>query len=407
MFRSLRHRNARIFFVGLLVSNIGTWLQLTATSVLLYRLTGQATTAGLNAAFQFLPMLVIGPWAGGLADRVDRRRLTMVTQAALAAQALVLGGLEIAGQLDVGIIYLLSFVLGVVNALDNPARRGFVPDLVSPEEISNAVSLNTAVMTGSRIFGPALAALLIGPLGPGWLFVGNGLSFVAILASLFFIDTARLYPSPRPAPGGRPVRDAFAHVRTDPHLRTTFVVFTLVSTFGFNYGVVLPKLADVRWGAEWAFGWMLAVVSVGSLAGSLLTARLPAASDRWFYANVSGLGGANLALAWAPNLAVGFAVCVPLGVCGAAMLASMNGLCLARSPDTMRSRMLALTAVAFLGSTPIGGPVTGWVGDTVSIEWSLGYGAVVTLAASAWWWMFGLKETRGVPTRETVMVEAR
>lgn len=407
MFRSLRHRNARIFFVGLLVSNVGTWLQLTATSVLLYRLTGQATTAGLNAAFQFLPMLVIGPWAGGLADRVDRRLLTMGTQAALACQALVLGGLEIAGQLSVGVIYALSFVLGVVNALDNPARRGFVADLVSPEEISNAVSLNTAVMTGSRIFGPALAALLIGPLGPGWLFVGNGLSFVAILASLFFIDTARLYPSPRAAAGGRPVREALSHVRTDPALRTAFVVFALVSTFGFNYGVVLPKLVDVRWGAEWAFGWMLAVVSVGSLAGSLMTARLPAASDRWFYANVAGLGAANLALAWAPNLTVAFLVCLPLGLCGAAMLASMNGLCLARSPATMRSRMLALTAVAFLGSTPIGGPITGWVGDTVSIEWSLGYGAIVTVSAAAWWWISGRDATAPAPAGETVVVEAR
>lgn len=386
MFRSLRHRNARIFFAGLMLSNVGSWLQFTATSVLLYRLTGKATATGLNAMFQFLPMLLIGPWAGGLSDRVDRRRLTMVTQAALGAQAVVLGVVELTGNTTVGAVYALSLVLGVVNAIDNPSRRGFVTELVPPDDIGNAMSLNTAAMTGSRVFGPALAAVLIGPLGPGWLFVANGISFGAILLSLFAIRTEELHKLPRAERGGKPVREAFAHVRNDRDLRLTFLVFTLVSTFSFNYSVVLPKLSDVRWASPDAFGWLLTVVSLGSLVGSLSTARLHRVSVEWFFVNVALVGVSAIVLAWAPNLAVAFVVCVPLGASGTAIVASMNAITQQKAPPQMRSRLLALVAVAFLGSTPIGGPITGWIGDAMSIEWSLGYGGVVCLACMGLYW---------------------
>lgn len=379
MFQSLRHRNARIFFVGLLVSNVGSWLQFTATSVLLYRLTGKSTTTGLNAMFQFLPMLLIGPWAGGLSDKVDRRKLTLITQGAMGAQAILLGTLEIAGHISVGVVYLLSAILGVINAIDNPSRRGFVTELVEPEEIPNAVSLNTAVMTGSRIFGPALAALLLGPLGAGWLFVMNGISFIAILGALMLIDVGQLHKVEKASRGGKPVREAIAYVRGDAELWYSFLVFTIVSTFAFNYGVVLPKLSDVRWQSPGVYGWLLTVISLGSLIGSLATARRVVVTINWLFLNVLVNGLACIAIAWSPNVVVGFVLCVPLGAAGTAMVAAMNAITQQKSPAEMRSRMLALVAVAFLGSTPIGGPVTGWIGDHVSIEWALGYGGVVTL----------------------------
>ena len=385
-FRSLRYRNARVFFVGVLVSNIGTWMQFTASSFLLYRLTGRATDLGLNVMFQFLPMLLLGAWAGAIADRHNKRTVTLVTQSALALQALVLGVLDLTGNIDIGTVYVLSLVLGVINAIDNPARRGLVTELVPPADISNAISLNTAVMTGSRIFGPALAALLVGPLGTGWMFVANGVSFSAILLGILTMDTSELRPSP-PAPrGGRPVRDALSFVRRDRTLFVVFLVFTVVSTFSFNYSVVLPKLADQRWGSESAFGWILAVTSVGSLLGSLLTAGRPVVTVRWFGAGVALLGASNIALAWAPNLALAFVAAVPLGAGGAALVASTNSITQVASPPDMRGRLLALVAVAFLGSTPIGGPVTGFVADHVSIEWSLGYGGVVALVSCLWLW---------------------
>ncbi len=383
-FRSLRNRNAKYFFAGVLVSNIGTWMQFTASAFLLYRLTGKATDLGLNVMFQFLPMLLLGAWAGAIADRHNRRRMTLITQTALAAQSLVLGILDLTGNISIGVIYVLSLALGVINAFDNPARRGLVTELVDVEDIPNAVSLNTAAMTGSRIFGPALAAALVGPLGTGWLFVINGLSFAAILLGIVVMDVSLLRVAP-PAPrGGKPVREAIGFIRDDHVLRPLFVVLVIVSTFAFNYSVVLPKLADSRWGSQNSFGWLLAVVSVGSLIGSLMTAGRETVSLRWFNWSVFILAVSNIALAWAPNLVLAFVFAVPLGIGGAGFIASVNSISQVMSPPNMRGRLLALGAVAFLGSTPVGGPVTGWIADHISPEWSLGYGGVIALLCCAW-----------------------
>jgi MFS family permease len=378
-FRSLRHRNARLFFTGLLVSNVGTWLQLTASGFLVASLTGRAVDIGINVALQFLPMLLLGAWAGAVADRHDRRRLTILTQSGLALQALVLGALDLAGLATLPVVYVSSLVLGVVNAFDNPARRGLVTELVEPVEIANALALNTAVMTGSRIFGPAFAALLVGPLGTGWLFILNGVSFAAIIWSLLVLDRSAMR-SPAPAPrGGTPVRDALRYIRRDRRLLTVFVVFAVVSTFAFNYNVSLLRLAESRWGSVEAFGWLLAITSIGSLLGSLGVARAKAVTMRTFALNATVLGVSAITLAWAPSLWAAFLIGIPLGFGGAGFISSGNVLSQDGAPADMRSRLLALTAVAFLGSTPIGGPVTGWVADTVSDEWSLAYGGVVTL----------------------------
>ena len=247
-FRSLRHRNARRFFAGVLVSTIGTWLQLTAMALLVYKLTGKATDLGITLALQWLPMLVLGAWAGAVADRRDKLTLSIITQAGLAVQAIVLGVVDLAGLASVPVVWSLTLVLGVLNAFDNPARRGLVTELVETHEIPNATSLNTAVMTGSRIFGPALGALLVGTVGTAWCFLLNGMSFAAVLFSLCTIRRDEMHPSPRAPKGGRPVREALAYVAHRRRLLVVIVVMAIVSTFAFNSQVALPKLADVRWG---------------------------------------------------------------------------------------------------------------------------------------------------------------
>ena len=381
MFRSLRHRNVGPFFVGLAVSNIGTWMQLTAMSLMVYRLTGKATDVGITLFCQFLPMLVLGIWAGAVADRVSKRRMAICTQSALAVQALLLGGLVLAGWINLPLLYLLSFVLGIISALDNPARRGFVIELVEPDDISNVVSLNTAVMTGSRIFGPALAALLIGPLGAGWLFVLNGVSFLAILWPIVRIDQSSLHVAP-PAPrGGTPVRDALRFVGRNQRLLLMYVVFTVVGTFSFNYGVSLLKLADQRFDSRNLFGWLLAVTSIGSLLGSLVTAARQVVTSSWFFGAAFVMGVSGFGVAFAPSIGVAYVFSIPLGAGGAAFIASLNAITQQDSPPDMRGRLLALGAVAFLGTTPIGAPITGWVADNVSAEWSLAYGSVIALVA--------------------------
>ena len=381
-FRSLKSRNARLFFGGLLVSNVGTWLQSTAMSILVYRLTGRATSLGVAVALQFLPMLFLGAWAGAVADRYDKRRMCLITQSALTGQAILLAVLDFAGLASVGVIYGLSLVLGFANAFDNPARRGLVTELVEPTDISNAMGLNTAVMTGSRIFGPALAAALVSPLGTAWCFMLNGISFVAVLGSLALIDRSQLHSSPRASKGGTPVRDALRFVGRDRELLGLHVVLVLVSTFAFNYSVSLPKLAAVRWGDERWFGWLLSVVSVGSVIGSLSVASRRESSVRIFVSSVMLLGVSGLAVAWAPSVGVAFVAAIPLGIGGAGFLSSFNGLVQQKSPPDMRGRLLALSAVAFLGSTPIGGPITGVIADRGGAEWSLAYGSLIALATT-------------------------
>ena len=205
------------------------------------------------------------------------------------------------------VVWALTLVLGVLNAFENPARRGLVTELVEPQDITNATSLNTAVMTGSRIFGPALAAVLVDTVGTAWCFLLNAVSYVAVLVSLFLLRPAELYAPPLAARGGRPGPGGAALHPRDRELLVTFVVMAIVSTFAFNYGVSLPKLADERWGGEGNFGLVLSVTSIGSLIGSLLTARLAWVSMRWYLGNIVLLGVAGLGMAWAPNLAAALA----------------------------------------------------------------------------------------------------
>jgi MFS family permease len=383
MFRSLEHRNARLFFLGLSFSNIGSWIQMTAVSLLVYQKTGKATDVGITLFCQFLPMLVLGVWAGAIADRVDKRKMTVITQSGQAALAILLGAFALAGWATLPVIYLVSLANGVVQAIDNPARRGFVIELVEPRHISNVVSLNTAVMTGSRIFGPALAALLLRWLDPGWLFIINGLSFAAILWPIWRIDVRQLYISPPASRGGQPVREALRFVRRNRRLLIIFMVFTVIGTFAFNYGVSLLKLADLRFGDKELFGWLLAVTSVGSLIGSLMTAARPRIGSAWFFGAAVVLGLSGFGVAWAPSIWVAYLISIPLGAGGAAFIAALNAISQQESPPDMRGRLLALGAVAFLGTTPIGAPITGWVADHIGAEWSLAYGSVISLVCVA------------------------
>ena len=356
-------------------------MQSTAMSILVYRLTGKATDLGITVALQFVPMLFLGAWAGALSDRRDKRITCLITQSLMAVQAIVLATLDFAGLVSVPVVYVLALVLGVVNAFDNPARRGLVVELVAEADISNAMSLNTAVMTGSRIFGPAMAAALVGPLGTAWCFMLNGVSFVAVLASLAAINVRELRVSPKAPRGGTPVRDALRFVRRDRELFVLHMVLVAVSTFAFNYSVSLPKLSAVRWDDDRWFGWVLAVVSVGSVVGSLMVASRKEATIRQFFVSVTVLGVAGPFLAWAPSGWWAFVAAVPLGIGGAGFLANFNGLVQQKCPPDMRGRLLALSAVAFLGSTPIGGPITGVIADSWGPEWSLAYGSLISLMA--------------------------
>jgi MFS family permease len=391
-FRSVRNnRNAKLFFLGLMASNVGTWVQFTAVAIIVDRLTGKTTAIGILSALQFGPMLVLGAWAGAVADRVDRRTMTIITQSCLALQAIALAILDLTGSLTIEWIYALTLVLGIISALDNPARRGFVTELVPEEQITNAVSLNTAVMTGSRIFGPAITATLVTTTDTAMLFTINAVSFAAIIITLALIDKSRLYPPPRAPKGGTPVRDGLRYVRDTPIMLATFVLFVIVSTFGFNYNVSLPRMAAEVWDDERWYAWMLTAISLGSMLGALATAGRHHVSIRFMAGMSLLLGASGIALAWATNPWLALLVSLPVGFGGAGFVASMNAVTQQECPPVMRGRIMALTAVAFLGSYPIGGPITGIIGDEISVQWSLCYGAIITLVATGGlvWWALG------------------
>ena len=382
-FRSLKYRNVRLFFGGLLVSNVGTWMQLTVMSLLVFRLTGESTSVSISIGLQFLPMLFLGAWAGSIADVMDKRKMAIVTQSMMAAQAITIGLLDVTGLINLPLVYAMSLALGVANAFDNPARRSLVTELVPPEEITNATSLNTAVMTSSRIVGPAIGAVLVGVFSTGVCFLLNAATFSAIIFALIALRANEMYSSPPRPRGGQPVRDALRFIVGRRNLFVLFVVLLVVSTFAFNQQVVFPKLADLRWGGDQSFGYVLGVMSIGSLTGALLTARLRHVSLRWYFGNAIVLSVTAIGIAWAPNIWVAFLWAMPMGLGASGFITAANAIMQQESPDDMRGRLMALQAVVFLGSTPIGGPITGVIADRASVEWALGYGSVISLLAVA------------------------
>lgn len=404
-FRALKHRNARLFFSGLWLSQVGSWMQTVATALLVKKLAParwEGLLLGAAVAAQFVPMLLLGAWFGAFADQRNRWRLTVITQTAMAVQAVALAVMYWLGWANIPVLLIMAGLLGIIATVDNPARRGVVTELVEPSGIANAMALNTATMTGSRAVGPALAALLLPAVGYGWCFMANGISFAGIVGGLLLMDRQQLHHT-TPAPkGGTPVRDALRYIRNDASLARVFIVMVIVSTFAFNYQVALPLLVEGRWNSrESWFGILLAVVSAGSFAGSLYIAGRAKVTERLYYGLTLVLALSAIALAFVPNVWWAVAVSIPMGIGGAGFLAVGNALTQMRTPGEMRSRMLALVAVAFLGSTPIGGPVTGLIGDIAGSEWALAYGGVLTLGAALWgmWALARAPEAEGESLR--------
>ena len=278
-FRSLRGRNFRLFFAGQAVSQTGTWLQFVAQTLLVLRLTGSGVALGLLTAVQFLPILVLGAWAGVVTDRVDKRKLMTVTQTAMMAIAFALGILVLSGHVTVGLVYLGGFLTGLVNAFDNPARRVLVNELVDERDVANAVSLNATLMTGSRMIGPALAGLLIATVGIGWCFLLNGVSFVAVLTALYRMDPTAMRPGVR-APKGEKgqLRAGLRYVWANESLRVPLLMLAVVSTLAYNFQVLTPLLAvRTLGGSDTSYTLLAAVMSVG--LGHRVAVAGPAGAD--------------------------------------------------------------------------------------------------------------------------------
>ena len=381
-FRSLRHPNFRIFFSAQAVSFTGTWLQLVAQTLLVLRLTDSGTALGLLTAIQFAPTLVLGAWAGVVVDRHDKRKLMTITTSAMLIAALALGVIVLTDSATVAWVYLLAGVLGLANTFDNPARRSLINDLVPAEDLSNAVSITSTLITVARIVGPALAGILVTTVGIGWCFVLNGLSFIAPLVALALMDPESLRRTPPVARAKGQLRAGLRYAWSVDDVRVPLLLMAVVGTLAFNFQVLLPLLAtrDLA-GTDATYTVLTMFFSVGSLVGSLAMARKDAVDSRYLGWSAVGLGIGSAALAMSPNL---LTACLSLLVAGYAGIGVLSGgnavLQMATSPE-MRGRVLALFSVVFLGSTPIGGPIAGWVADEAGTAAGIAVGAVASILA--------------------------
>jgi len=384
-FRSLRVRNFRLFFSGQLISQVGNWLTLVAQTLLVLKLTDSGIALGALAAAQFGPVLLIGPWAGLIADRSDKRRLLLVVQTIAMGQSFVLAALAFSGHPPVAAIYAVALIGGVTVAFDNPARRAFVVEMVPEHDMHNAVSLNSALMTSSRVVGPALAGLLVVTVGFGWCFLVDGVSYLAVLAGLWKMRSSELRPAPVTTKAKGQVRAGLRYARSVPELWVPLTMMAVVGTLSYNFQTVFPLFATRDLGGNGTtFTILFSVMSLGALIGALATARRRTISVRAVAGAAVAYGGAMTVMAVAPNQAVAFAVGVLLGVSSIAFLTASTSIVQIQAAPEMRGRVLALQAMLFLGSTPIGGPIVGLVSQRFGARYAIGLGAVAALGAGAW-----------------------
>jgi MFS family permease len=380
---SLSVPNYRRYFAGQVVSVSGNWMQIVAEVWLILKLTGSGTAVGLVAALQFAPILLFGAFGGMLADRVPKQKLLMLTQAAMVVPALSLFALYATGTVEPWMVFALVFLRGSINSIDNPTRQSFAIEMVGEDRVVNAVSLNSVIVHASRIAGPAVAGVVISLWGVGPCFVLNAASFVAMIVALRAMDPDEL-ESPPVVPRERgALRAAIRYVRATPALRVPLLMMALVGTLSFNFLVILPLLARFTFDKP-ASGYasLMIAMGIGSVLGALAAGARGRVSNRLLVLSSALFGAATLAVAAAPTIELAAVALVPLGAASVTFAAGVNSaLQLAVSPE-MRGRVMALYSMVFLGSTPIGGPLSGWLAETWSPRLALLAGAAAALIAA-------------------------
>ncbi len=383
-FSSLAVPNYRRYFAGQLVSLSGTWMQTVAALWLMLSLTGSGVAVGLTTALQFLPMLLFGAWGGLLADRFSKRKLLMATQALMAIPALGLFAVTVTSVAAPWMVFLAVFAMGSVNAIDNPTRQSFAIEMVGPDRVVNAVSLNSVIVQSARIVGPAFAGLLIAGVGIETCFAVNVLSFGAMIYALWGMDPAKLRSGPRANREPGAIRAGLRYVRATPELAIPLALMALVGTFGFNFQVVLPLLARFSFdGGAGAYAALVSAMGIGSVAGALVTGAHGRTGPKLIAGAALAFGTTALAAAVAPGLAVEVVALALLGAASVTFAATINSSLQLTVAPHMRGRVMALYSVVFLGSTPIGGPLAGWISQAYDPRWALVLAATSGLSA-AW-----------------------
>jgi MFS family permease len=385
-FRSLHVRNYRLYASGAVVSNIGTWMQRVAQDWLVLQLThNNGTALGITTGLQFLPILLLSPYAGLVADRFPKRRLLQVTQLMLAGPALVLGLLAVTGVAQTWHVYLLAFVFGIGSAFDAPARQSFVSEIVGPDDLTNAVGLNSASFNLARMIGPALAGLLIAALGSGVSATGavilvNAVSYGAVILALQSMHQRELHVAKPVDRHPGMIREGVGYVTARPDLMLVLTIVFFAGTFGLNFQLTSALMAtEVFHKGAGEYGILGTTLAIGSLAGALLAARRTRIRHRLVILAALSFGAAEIVAGLLPSY-LAFAVWTPvLGIASLTMITSANASFQLSVDPAMRGRAMALYLMVFMGGTPIGSPIVGWVGQTFGARWTLVGGGAATL----------------------------
>ena len=389
-FRSLHNPNYRLYAAGGVVSNTGTWMQRVAQDWLVLQLTANSGAAlGITTGLQFLPFLLLGPFSGLVADRMPKRLLLQITNVAMAVPALILGLLAVTGTAQIWHVYVLAFVLGTASAFDAPARQSFVSEIVDADDLTNAVGLNSASFNAARLVGPGLAGVLIaafggGAVATGWVILINAVSYVAPVLTLRGMDASRLDSPELTRPGPGAIREGFAYVRARPDLMLILAIVFCAGTFGLNFQMTSALMAtEVFDKGPREYGLLGTFLAVGSLSGALLAARRERVRQRLVI--VAGLVfGALVTLSGLMPSYLTFALMAPLlGLSALTLITSANAYMQLHTEPGVRGRVMALYMMIFMGGTPFGAPIIGWIGEAFGARWTLVVGGLMTIAGIA------------------------
>jgi MFS family permease len=381
-FPSLHIRNYRLYYIGQIISTSGTFMQSVAQAWLVLKLTNSGTALGITAALQYVPILVLGPYGGVIADRLSKRKILYFTQSISGVLALILGTLVATNLVSAWMVYVLAFCLGMVNVFDNPARQTFYIELVGPDNLRNAVTLYSTLVNLARIIGPAIAGALIAAVGLAPCFIINGFSYIAVVVMLRMMRASELLVTP-PAPRSRgELMAGFKYVVSTPVLGSTLLMMAIIGTLTFEFQVSLPLIAQFTFnGNASSYAFLTASMGFGAAVGGIFFASRKGIAPYKLVGAALLFGGAILAAAFMPSLLLSGLALVAVGACSINFSSLGNSILQLSSSPLMRGRVMALWSVAFLGSTTIGGPVVGWFAEAAGARWGLALGGLAALAA--------------------------